>query len=134
MPCQSEPSGYANVDFRGQLIPDASPDYVRDIKPLERAVDRLTHENDVLREVVLQLADSLHGSPEAISGMESLRTMQTDHRREDLDRLERTLTTPHLYAEFELTPDVRRDMVRKVIQADPTKPLEPQLGFDPDAY
>lgn len=48
---------------------------------------------------------------------------QTKHRQKDLDRL---LVTFAEQRDF--------DRLRAVMEADPSKPLESQLGFDPDAF
>lgn len=54
---------------------------------------------------------------------EHIENVQTEHRKADLKRLAATFVE-------------KWDMesLKKVIDADPTKPLEPQLGFDPDAF
>lgn len=85
--------------------------------------NKLTAEADVLREAVL---DGLERGldlkvPAAVK--KGLAARQTAHRKVDLKRLEET---------FIKSKDTER--LAKVWAADPKKPLEPQLGFDPDAF
>jgi len=98
---------------------------------LREDLDRLTHENDILREIVLQHAPD----HVPLTILEEISKAQEAHRQEDLDRLKATLlrlmrdpqTHPsHL---FGYAGDLK-----KVLNADPKKPLLDQLGFDPDAY
>lgn len=55
--------------------------------------------------------------------LEQVRRAQVKHREEDLRRLMKT---------FGQTAD--RERLAKVLAADNTKPLEPQLGFSPDEF
>lgn len=83
--------------------------------------DQLTAENDLLREAIIGLVDE--GTPPSPKVMKLIEKNQITHRKEDLKRLEKT---------FRAAKDAER--LGKTMLADPTKPLEPQLGFDPDAY
>ena len=96
-------------------------------------LDKLTAENDRLREAILTLiADreaELH--PDVVKVIEN---DQTKHRKEDLRRLEKQFRT-----ELAATTDFARERVLHqlagaVVTADPSKPLEPQLGYDPDTF
>lgn len=96
------------------------------IKKLEnkfrKDLNKLTLENDILRDVILDIADT---NPELIPAkiLKMVEAEQIKHRKEDLKRLEKT---------FRKTKDAER--LGKVMLADPNKPLEPQLGFNPDTY
>ena len=84
--------------------------------------DKLTLENDILRDVILGIAET---NPELIPPkvFKKVEADQIKHRKEDLARLEKT---------FRASKDAER--LGKVILADPKKPLEPQLGFNPDDF
>jgi len=56
--------------------------------------------------------------------IDAVLALQTAHRQSDLDRLVRTLAS-------EKTIDY--DRLNKVLAADPSRPLQEQLGFDPDS-
>lgn len=89
---------------------------------LTKDLDKLTRENDMLREALLKLiTDPTYKVPAAV--VKKVSTDQTKHRKEDLKRLEKA---------FRESRDAEK--LGKVMLADPTKPLEPQLGFDPDAF
>lgn len=101
-------------------------DYLRDERAknekMKKDLDRLTHENDQLREALLNLInDRDYVLPEPV--VKKVSENQTKHRKEDLKRLKKT---------FIESEDATR--LGLVILADPTKPLEPQLGFDPDDF
>jgi hypothetical protein len=86
---------------------------------LVRKLDKLTHENDMLREALLAV-------PQEYVDHKIRRIVSKDqiaHRKEDLARLKQTFQKKGDFFRFE-----------KVILADPKKPLEPQLGFDPDVF
>lgn len=57
------------------------------------------------------------------SAKATIRRIQVEHRKEDLKRL------AHTFIDSE--DEVR---LRKVLEADPAYPLQPQLGFDPDEF
>lgn len=86
----------------------------------DRVLTALTHDNDVLREQIIRLVDGGRLSDDEILG---IRNAQTAHRCEDLKRLRDACV---------MADDWER--LRKVLNADPSKPLEPQLGFDPDSF
>jgi len=85
-------------------------------------LDKLTHENDVLREAILEVEAK---TPGLFKGalIKKIGVSQIKHRKEDLARLEKV---------FRKSKDAEK--LGLVILADPAKPLEPQLGFDPDWY
>lgn len=90
------------------------------LAPYRRNLNSLTKENDFLRELVLVLADGGELSPTQRKHVEEA---QVAHRREDLQRLRETFKAKGDFDRFE-----------SVVKADPTKPLEPQLGFGPDDF
>ncbi len=58
--------------------------------------------------------------------VDALRKCQIEHRKDDLNRLVKA---------FAKNPtEKNKERLKKVLDADPTKPLEPQLGFNPDDY
>lgn len=84
--------------------------------------DRLTHENDQLREMLLRIVvDPSYKIPK--QWIKKVNADQIKHRKEDLARLKDTFTK---------SKDAEK--LGKVILADPNLPLEEQLGFDPDKY
>jgi hypothetical protein len=88
----------------------------------KKIADKLTHENDILREGILVAAEK---APKAFTAtfLKKVNLDQIAHRKEDLRRLEKT---------FRKLKDAEK--LGRVMLADPNKPLEKQLGFDPDAY
>ncbi len=88
----------------------------------KKLADKLTHENDILREGILAAAEK---APKAFTAsfLKKVNLDQVAHRKEDLRRLEKT---------FRKSKDAEK--LGLVMLADPNKPLEKQLGFDPDAY
>lgn len=108
------------------------------VKPYIKKLDKLTHENDQLRELLLEhAADKL---PENVR--KSILAKQVNHRQEDLDRLKKTFEE-YLEEAFRVqgsvafsTRDFQDTMTRlyAVTQADVNKPLASQLGFDPDDF
>lgn len=93
-----------------------------DLERIKKAADKLTHDNDMLREAVLKAANS---DPKLYTKtfLKKVGVDQIKHRKEDLARLEKT---------FRDSKDAER--LGKVMLADPNHPLEPQLGFDPDKF
>jgi hypothetical protein len=101
---------------------------------MREQLDKLTHEADMLREMVLKLLD---GKKLTASETALVNKNQIVHRKEDLKRLEKF---------FRAVIEDQKAMGRytgmdetfarfgKVLSADPRDPLEPQLGFDPDAF
>lgn len=112
MPCISEYPGEREAGLREEL-------------------DRLTHENDELREALLTLKDG--GELRPAMWMKIGRE-QIKHRKEDLARLDRTLREALRKAKPGVTNvTLLYERLGRVVAADPSKPLEPQLGFDPDS-
>lgn len=86
----------------------------------KRLIDRLTRENDELREKLLTL---LSGGTLTKPESNEILASQIAHRKEDLKRLKQ---------QFKKNKDALRYGL--VGLADPKKPLEPQLGFNPDDF
>jgi hypothetical protein len=78
-------------------------------------LDRLTAELDKTREALIA---SLEGREIDSKIAKSVEAEQRKHRLEDLDRLRKLFES----------------LLHKVNEANPSKPLKPQLGFDPDDY
>jgi hypothetical protein len=114
MPCQVET--YEDKGWNSARSANAEAERWKKI------ADKLTHENDILREVILAAAEKY---PKAFTAkvLKQVNLDQIAHRKEDLRRLEKT---------FRASKDAEK--LGLVMLADPTKPLEKQLGFDPDAY
>jgi hypothetical protein len=92
------------------------------INRLRKDLDKLTAENDMLREAVLNLTrDREFELDPAV--VKIIAEDQTKHRAADLKRLRNV---------FIKNRDAER--LGLVMLADPKKPLEEQLGFSPDAY
>lgn len=108
MPC----GGANDYDHQGTTQADMS-----EIRGLRGEVQRLTRENDELREKLLR-ADRLTDVER-----QDIERRQIAHRRADLVRLERI---------FRKTRDAPR--LGKVLLADERQPLGEQLGFSPDAF
>jgi len=109
---------------------------------LHKKLDELTRENDLLREMVLDL-DA--GGKLTAANRRMVTREQVKHRKEDLARLERTLRGMIDMAEaagdtWVDMPDGKKLELRyayerfgRVMIANADRPLEPQLGFDPDS-
>jgi hypothetical protein len=106
MPCQGGPSYSPETDYR----------------TWKGRLDELTVEADQLRELVIAFVEG--DTPEVPQKLLNLiKRRQTAHRKEDLERLEKT---------FIASKDTER--LAKVWAASPKRPLEPQLGFNPDSF
>lgn len=90
------------------------------INRYQKELNSLTHENDMLREALMVAVSGGEIDPDFLK---TVYKNQVKHRKEDLKRLQKTFTE---------SKDAEK--LGLVMLADPTKPLEPQLGFDPDAY
>lgn len=91
--------------------------------------DQIIHEMsvdiDYLRDLIYRMFWS-GGSWDYLSEeIEAVLDKQTKHRQDDLDRL--TVV-------FAKDVKTHRERLMKVLFADPTEPLEPQLGFNPDDF
>lgn len=117
MPCHYDPG----PDDLARSRADAERRLGNRLTKLTKDLDKLTHENDILREAVLAAAEAGFDIPPA--SLSLIEKEQIAHRKEDLKRLEKT---------FKESKDAQR--LGLVVLADPTKPLEPQLGFDPDEF
>lgn len=102
---------------------------------LRKRNDELAAQNDRLREYVLAAelyASQNEGkhlalSPEVAKLFEK---EQTEHRKVDLKRLQKTF----LKKVKDHPAGVNYERLGRILAADPTKPLESQLGFDPDQF
>jgi hypothetical protein len=96
-------------------------------------MDRLTRENDWLRELTIRL---LNGEPVTKEELECVRRDQIhQHRKEDLARLEKQFRAS-IADQKAMGREGGTDLHAKlglVVTADPSRPLTPQLGFDPDS-
>jgi len=142
MPCRVEPT---EAELEASRQARTNSEIAKVVKPLKKRNDELTHENDQLREVVLKMVKNFQPSEDVISRelLEQITLNQVEHRKEDLRRLDKYFTK---YLEDSVktqglahalqTQDFKDVFARleKVMAADPEKPLEPQLGFDPDKY
>ena len=135
MPCRYEPTPEEIEASRQASIE-------KQTKPLIKKLDALTHENDQLREIVLTSLATGKMVELTDTVAKKIHKDQVTHREEDLRRLndyfreemwkliqkngKDALTSPEMK---ELSAKIQR-----VQDADSEKPLEPQLGFDPDEY
>ena len=95
---------------------------------IRKEMDKLTRENDLLREMVINLDQ---GGKLTATELRMVKRNQTAHRKEDLDRLEKTLR--EAITKGATDSGNVYEMLGRVVVADPSQPLEPQLGFDPDS-
>lgn len=118
MPCQVEEPWESDLRYRKSEAESAKAL----AEKWKKIADKLTLENDILREGILAAAEK---APKAFTAsfLKKVNLDQIAHRKEDLRRLEKV---------FRASKDAEK--LGKVILADPNKPLEKQLGFDPDAY
>jgi len=110
-------------------------DYMRDpVPPTNKAeLDRLTAENDRLREFLLRLKA---GGGLTVREWKVVERDQVAHRKEDLARLENTFRAAISDQKAMGRTGGASELHAKlglVVTADPALPLEPQLGFDPDS-
>lgn len=120
MPCQTWEPSYDSRAVDAAIAKGNK--HAAEAKKFKETADKLTHENDVLREAILAAAEKNEKLFSA-SLLKKVGSEQVKHRKEDLARLEAT---------FRKSKDAEK--LGLVMLADPTKPLEKQLGFDPDAY
>lgn len=95
-------------------------------------LDHLTRENDQLREWLIKLEDGGYLTADQW-GM--IHRNQSKHRAADLARLEKKFRAS-IADQKAMGREGQTDLHAKlglVVTADPSKPLEPQLGFDPDS-
>ncbi len=123
MPCQS-----------GYTVPEEI--YLRDIeiRKIKAELDRLTHDNDRLREIIISSATQGANIPAA--DWRWVTKDQIAHRKEDLKRLEKTLRAAiadQMRTGYDKTVAQLYTKLGAVVSADPSKPLQDQLGFDPDS-
>lgn len=98
-----------------------------------KELDRLTHENDMLREALMV---AVNGGEVDADFLKTVYKNQVKHRKEDLKRLEKTFRA--IIAKNEDVDPAYSfnvyEALGRTLAADPTKPLTPQLGFDPDEF
>lgn len=142
MPCRVE---LTEAEREAERRARTDREIAKVVEPLQKRNDELTHENDMLREAVLALVERYKPTGDAIVPEELLKKIQknqVEHRKEDLRRLEEfflnemwILTQKNgrlaLGSDEMLALNAKLQAVRS---ADPNKPLESQLGFDPDEY
>lgn len=139
MPCRVE---LTDSEVEAARRAKTDKEIAKVVKPLQERNDRLTHENDTLREVVLESLATGKMVNITDAQMVSITADQVAHRREDLRRLEQVFRDYLAEAFMSQGPDAlftqdfkdTAERLQKVLDADPNKPLEPQLGFDPDEY
>lgn len=145
MPCRVELS---ESEIRANRQAQTNAEIAKVVKPVQDRNDTLTHENDLLREALIIVQG--HVGREQLEmwvGGELLSQVnqnQVEHRKEDLRRLNKTFLDKMVEAATDKKisdSDVRvlnalewSALLLKVREADPTKPLEEQLGFNPDKY
>lgn len=100
-------------------------------KNYKKELDRLTHENDLLREALFVALD---GGEIDSEFLKQVGADQVKHRKEDLARLEATFRKELASTNDHARESILYSLIGRVVVADPTKPLKPQLGFDPDDY
>jgi chemotaxis protein histidine kinase CheA len=122
MPC--------NSDYMMSTRAEQDSAHHDEIARIKVELDRLTRENDLLREMVINLDQ---GGKLTATELKLVKRNQVAHRKEDLARLERTLREALARNPPEQTADVLHLRLGRVVTADPDRVLEPQLGFDPDS-
>lgn len=142
MPCHVELS---EAEIEANRRARTEKEIAKVVEPLQKRNDELTHENDQLREALLTI---IGYQPKAAIWIgkdvaQKIEKAQVEHRKEDLRRLDKGFTkyledaikTQGLTVALQ-TQDFNEAFARlkKVMKADPEKPLEEQLGFDPDKY
>ena len=98
-----------------------------------KELDRLTHENDMLREALMV---AVNGGEVDADFLKTVYKNQVKHRKEDLNRLEKTFRAIIAKGEDidQAYPFNVYEALGRTLVADPTKPLSEQLDFDPDEF
>lgn len=144
MPCRVDPTP-AEIEAGRQAA--LNRELAKVVEPLQERNDKLTHENDQLREALLTVI-AYEPKAETWIGKDVAKKIQQDqveHRKEDLSRLAKTfnekLAALYRGKNFQIDNQGWRDrrdslfnFIQLVEKANPEHPLEPQLGFDPDSY
>lgn len=120
MPCQVWEPSYSSVEINKAI--ERGNEHAAQAKKFKEIADKLTHENDILRETILAVAEKNAKLFDA-KLLKQVGIDQVKHRKQDLARLESV---------FRASKDAQR--LGLVMLADPKKPLIPQLGFDPDEF
>ena len=141
MPCRVEPTEY---ELEASRRAKTDKEIAKVVEPLQKRNDELTHENDQLREAILDLIEKrtdVEGFFDETL-IKKISRNQVEHRKEDLRRLEVSFleniqkyakVSPPTVKSYDML-DMYTNLLMRVRQADPSAPLEPQLGFDPDEY
>lgn len=135
MPCRVDPTPEEIEAGRERRARDAEagrtlPKTQQKLNAAESQINWLSVQLDYTRDLVYRMwntsPDELGVYPTALAAeVEEVLKTQEKHRQADLDRLIKTLGK---------NPTKKnKDLLKKVLEADITKPLEPQLGFDPDS-
>lgn len=141
MPCRYDPTPdelFKAAQARAER--DAAPakkeaeKATRRVTAAQKEINALTDANNALSVRVDYLQDLIFRMDDAVAedgmydilGFEIAAVLQAqeEHRQSDLDRLVRTISAQKT---------IDYDKLTKVLQADTSQPLEPQLGFDPDS-
>lgn len=99
----------------------------KQIEALETANNALSVRVDYLQDLVWRMdkADTTAAYNKLKPEINAVLEAQEKHRQADLDRLVRVLSA---------SEPIDYEKLRKVLAADTSKPLEPQLGFNPDDF
>lgn len=133
MPCRVE---LTEAEIEASRRAQTDREIAKVVEPLQKRNDKLTRENDQLRELILKIATE-DQIPANIK--KEIFRNQREHRKEDLRRLEKALNEKLalLFRKKTVRKEERNrllDLLYRVENADPNEPLEPQLGFDPDDF
>lgn len=120
MPCQVYEPSYSSREVDAAIAKGEK--HAAQAKKFKEIADKLTHENDILRETILEVAEKF---PKAFTAtfLKKVGADQVKHRKEDLARLEEVFRKSR-----------NAEKLGLVMLADPNKPLIKQLGFDPDEF
>lgn len=135
MPCRVDPTPEELEASRKKREEDAKaarslPKTQQELNALKTQVNWLSVQLDYTRDLLWRVwntsVDTLGVWPADIAAeVTEVLEKQEDHRQADLDRLITTLGKN--------PTQKNKALLKKVLEADPSKPLEPQLGFDPDS-
>ena len=136
MPCRVDPTP-EEIDAANQRRADNATKARRvtkaesEVQRLETQINWLSIQLDYTRDLVYRMwntsPDELGIYPAALAQevTETLK-IQEKHRQADLNRL--------ITALGKNLTQKNKSLLKKVLEADPSKPLEPQLGFNPDDF
>lgn len=120
MPCRVDNYDYAPRPTTGSSVPAEKPSAPK-TPTQKRQIEILSAKVDYLRDVIWYF----YNEPGSLDDAELKQILkdQEKHRQVDLDRVAQVLSK---------NLKKNKDKLQKVLDADITKPLEPQLGFSPD--